>query len=174
MPFYSRISPAVAEALFTVPEMILAPLLRELARTPVDHWPRPAANFLIARVDHRAIAAVDAEASGTYVQRSSVAGAGRGLFAARELTVGEVILPFFGQVVFRDMDDSFYANDSSAVGRKYGDQVFPGGLCSTARYWGKRSVQVRMSNGFSGSPVGGLDESESLLSVVPPRYCAAG
>lgn len=174
MPVYTRVSPAVAEALSTVPEMMLASLRCDLARTPVDLWPRPAANFLSARVDHRALAAVDAASSGTYVQWSSIAGAGRGLFAAREFAVAEVILPFFGQVVYHDMDDSFYANDSSAVGRKYGDKVLPGGLCSSARYWGKRSLQVRTSTCFWGSPVGGLDESDRLLSVVPPRYCAAG
>lgn len=72
------------------------------------------------------------------------------------------------------MDDSFYTKDSSAVGRRYGERVLPGGLCSTKRYWGKRSLQVGTSTGFWRSPVGGLDESDQLLAVVPPRYCAAG
>lgn len=83
MPVYTRASPSVAEALSTVPEMMLAPLLCDLARTPVDLWTRPAANFVSTRVVHGALAEPDAASSATHVQWSSIPGAGRGLLAAR-------------------------------------------------------------------------------------------
>lgn len=162
MPACTRTSPAVFEALSTIPEMMLALLRCYLARIPVDRWPRPAANFLSAHVDHRALASIDAAASGTYVHWSWIAGSGRGVVAAPEFTVGEVILPYFGRIVFHDMDDSFYANDSFPVGRKYGDKVLFSGLCSTACYKGKSLLQVRTSTGFWGSHFGGLDERDGL------------
>ncbi|KAK1866197.1 hypothetical protein I4F81_008717 [Pyropia yezoensis] len=94
--------------------------LCDLASQSVDFWPAAAADILAYGVDDRALLAVDAAATDTYVRRSSIAGAGRGLFAARAVLEGELLLPFYGQVVYHDLDAAAYEADRTEEDKRPG------------------------------------------------------
>lgn len=173
-PAYTRVPRYLTAALAGLPGMAQARGLCDLARQPVDFWPAAAADILAYGVDHRALLAVDAAASDTYVRRSSIAGAGRGLFAARDFLEGELILPFYGQVVYHDLDAAAYEADRTEEDKRYGDNALPSSLCATAQYWGKRSLQVRTGARFWDAGPGLPAAADLLVSVVPPLFCAAG
>lgn len=126
-PTYTRVFLPVADALSALPELAAADgMRRKSIHRPVYEWPFRAAAALADRVDHVALAAVDAAGSGTYIKRSSIKGAGRGV--ARALTPGEYILPFFGQMAYQHLDDAVYQADPLLDVRLYSDAVLPARL----------------------------------------------
>lgn len=169
-PAYTRIPDTLTTALAAVPVMAAAaPQPLDLAAWCVDQWPAAPATVLASGDDHRALAAVDAACSGTYVQRSSIPGAVRGVFAARAFATGECVLPFFGQIVYHDLDDDAYRG-----GGLYGEGLLPAALCTTIEYWGRRSLQVRIGSEFWEELPDAPTPSDPIVSVVPPPFCATG
>lgn len=65
----------------------------------MDQWPDAAKEVIAFQDNHLVLLALDAAESDTDVRRSSIAGARRGVFAARDFVAGEYILPFYGQVI---------------------------------------------------------------------------
>lgn len=71
----------------------------------------------------------DAAASGAYVAPCTIPGLG--VFAAREISAGEHILPYYGQLVYEDLEaatPACGANDDSSI---YGRCRLPLDLCCT-------------------------------------------
>lgn len=84
----------------------------------MDQWPDAAKEVIAFQVNHLVLLALDAAESDTYMRRSLIAGAGRGVFAARDFVAGEYILPFFGQVIYHDLGTAVYQSDPDVTVRR--------------------------------------------------------
>lgn len=197
MPAYTRLSTAVVNELSGVAGMAAASSGCNLYERAVHRWPRRAIDVLlreqhvIGETGQGRLLEADAEANGTVVQRSNVAGAGLGVFATRAFSVGDTLLPFFGQLVYHDLQVPARSTRPRTSERLYGPDLLPPALATTARNWMFTGLQLRAHSSLWQSSSGYLEGamvptfvgSELGLSseayprpvwVVPADFCAAG
>lgn len=169
----------------------------DLYSLPLHKWPAAAVDVLrreqavIGETGHPRLLEADAEAVGTFVASSTVPNAGLGLFAARALKKGEVILPFFGQIVYHDLQVPARSTRARLSSKLYGADVLHPTLATTASNWMYTALQLRAhvslwnaSSGYLqaamvptvvGSELGlSSDAYERPVWVVPADFCAAG
>lgn len=197
MPAYTRLSKAVLDELSSVAGMAAASHGYNLYQRPVHRWPPSAVNVLrremlvLGETGQARLLEADAEASGTTVRRSTVSGAGLGVFATRTLAVGDEILPFFGQIVYHDLQVPGLSARPRSSQHQYGLSVLPSFLATTAQNWMYTGLQLRAhahlwqssSSYLQGSMVPTAVGSEHGLSsdayprpvwIVPADFCAGG
>lgn len=110
----------------------------------------------------------DAAASGTFVRASTNPGAGLGVFATRPLVEGAAILPFFGQLVYHDLQVAARSTRARLHLRLYGvDYVLLAGLCTTAGNWLDTGLQLRTSSTLLSAL------SSSYLATFLPSFVGA-
>lgn len=197
MPFYTRLSTAVVDELYTVAGMSAAAHGHDLYHLPLHKWPVAAVDILrreqavIGETGCARLLEADAEASGTVVGPSTVPGAGLGLFAARDMAQGEVILPFFGQLVYHDLQVPARSTRARLSSKLYGASKLHASLATTARNWMCTALQLRAHDSLwaecasydttalvptvVGSVLGlSSDVYDRPVWVVPADSCAAG
>lgn len=196
MPGYTRLSVAVLDELSGVSGLSAASAGYNLYERTLDDWPRRAVDILIreqqviGETGQPRLLEADAEASGAEVRPSTVPGAGLGLFATRTLAVGERI-PFFGQLVYHDLQVAARSNGARLRGQLYGSGVVPPSLATTARNWLYTGLQLRAHGSLwqssssyhhaamvptaVGSVFGLSSEAYPRpVWVVPSDFCAGG
>lgn len=115
----------------------------DLATLPVDQWPTACLERL-KQADPSELLRADARGSGVRVGQSTIRGGGRGVFATRDLKVGEHIMPFFGQIVYDSLEEEALSDDAKQRCSRYGTAV-----CSTtALNWAKTAVEVQVNCTF--------------------------
>lgn len=129
-----------------------------LSSLPPYLWPLVAQSTFL-QVDPGVLLAADAAGNGVRVGASTVIGGNRGIFALRQFEVGERLLPFFGQVIHHDLDFAASGTAGQTRERSYGS----GSFWTTARTWGKSSVEMPTSYKFWRG---------SAASKIPPASCA--
>lgn len=197
MPAYTCLSTAVVDELYGVAGMAAASNGDNLYKRPVHRWPRGAIDVLlreqnvIGETGQARLLEADAEASGTVVGRSTVPRAGLGVFATRAMSVGDDILPFFGQLVYHDLQIPARSTRPRTSNRLYGQDAVPAPLATTARNWMCTGLQLRAhgslwqpsSSYLQGAMVPTTVGSDWGLSsdayphpvwIVPADCCAAG
>lgn len=197
MPAYTRLSPAIVDELSGVAGMAAASSGYNLYERAVHRWPRRAIDVLLreqqvlGETGQGRLLEADAEANGTVVQRSTVPGAGLGLFATRAFSAGDKLLPFFGQIVYHDLQVPARSNRPRTSQRLYGLGVLPPPLATTARNWMFTGLQLRAHSSlwqssssslqgtmvptFVGSNMGlSSDAYPRPVWIVPADFCAAG
>lgn len=197
MPAYTCLSAAVVDELSGVAGMAAASNGYNLFKRPVHRWPRGAIDVLlrelsvIGETGQARLLEADAEANGTEVRRSTVPRAGLGVFATRAMSVGDDILPFFGQIVYHDLQLPARSTRPRTSERLYGLDALPLPLATTARNWMFTGLQLRahsslwqssssyLQNAMVPTAVGsewGLssDAYPRPVWVVPADCCAAG
>lgn len=145
-PAYTCVSTAVARAVRDTHRASRCFPDRDLYNVPVDYWRPSELDVLYAGQDDGSLLQIDAAASGTVIAPSSVHG--RGVFATRRLNVGRLILPFFGQVVYHDLESDALSSRTEEHPRLYGGDAAPAPLRCTAWTWLTTSIEVRMHRRF--------------------------
>lgn len=101
LPAYTCLSSAVVAELLELSETVVATGGRPLSGVPLYHC-SPAALSVLTGTDSLPLRAADAGASGPFVAQSPIHDLG--VFAAPLLLPGARILPFYGQIVFDDLE----------------------------------------------------------------------
>lgn len=109
-------------------------------------WNEAELSALLAEERTGSLLAADAHASGTYVAPSSVHGLG--VFAARNISEGELILPFYGQLVYDDLEVATPPGDAPAGAARYGSDSLPRELCCTVGHWKRNALQLDVHRDF--------------------------
>lgn len=197
LPAYTRLSTAVVDELAGVAGMAVASDGYDLYARAVHRWPRRAIDILlreqqvIGETGQGRLLEADAEANGVVVQQSTVPGAGLGVFATRAFSAGDELLPFFGQLVYHDLQVPARSTRPRTSERLYGLDKLPPPLATTARNWMFTGLQLRAhsslwqssSSYLQGAMVPTFVGSEMGLSsdayprpvwIVPADFCAAG
>lgn len=148
MPSYSCLPEAVVDRLCHIRGMRTRGRGRGrgLMGVPVCSWTEAELSVLLAEERTGSLLAADARASGTYVAPSDVHG--RGVFAARNISAGEQILPFYGQLVFHDLEVATPPSDARVSTARYGLGSLPRDLCCTVRKWKRTALQLDMHRDF--------------------------
>lgn len=150
---------------------------RNLSRVPLHAWPLGGISALL-RAGTEDLLQVDCDANDIFVAPSTIEGAGRGVFAARDFAVGEHILPLTGQIVYDDLTPALTSADPSLAVRRYAAASRVHCFSSTPHYWARFSVQVETHAPFWGRRVGPRFYNAAGASrpiwIVPARFCAAG
>lgn len=188
-PVYTCVSAAVARAFRDVHCTSSCVPDRDLCNIPVDFWHPSELDVLYAGQEDGSLLQTDAAASGTVVAPSTVHG--RGVFATRRLNVGRRILPFFGQVVYHDLESAALASCADKQPPLYGGDAVPAPLRCTAWTWLSTSMEVRMHRRFwrctedcsrlawvpniaTKASVSKTRPSARSVWVTPAACCAAG
>lgn len=145
-PAYTCVSRAVARAVRDVHQKIGRFSDRDLCNVPVDSWRASELDVFYAGQVNGSLLQTDAAAYGTVVAPSAVHG--RGVFATRELEAGHRILPFFGQVVYHNLERAALTSRTEERPRLYGGDSVPTSLRCNAWTWLSTSVEVRMHRRF--------------------------
>lgn len=135
MPTYTCLSNHVMSALFPVPALDGI----DLATLPLGEWPTSHLQVL-ASADVGRLLAAEAHASGVRVGVSTLKGGGRGVFACRSFKTGDRLMPFTGQIVYKNMDAEASSSDPEEQSSRYGTRKFS----TTARHWAKTAVEVNV------------------------------
>lgn len=188
-PLYTCVSPAVARAVKAMPLLVGTLRGRDVAHIPVGSWSQVELQALYTGDQSGALLRADAASYGTVVAPSPVHG--RGVFAARPLRVGQRILPFFGQLVYDDLEEAAQSPLAQVPVEAYGGDLVPPHLRCSAWTWLSTSMEVRMHKRFwkgavecsrlSWVPEIGTKVSVSRtrpsarsMWIVPASFCAAG
>lgn len=197
MPAYTCLSTAIVDELSGVDGMAAASSGYNLYARAVHRWPRRAVDVLLreqnvlGETGQGRLLEADADANGTVVQRSTVPCAGLGLFATRAFTAGDTLLPFFGQLVYHDLQVPARSTRPRTCQRLYGLDELPPPLATTARNWMSTGLQLRAHSSlwqscssylqgtmvptFVGSNMGlSSDAYPRPVWIVPADFCAAG
>lgn len=197
MPAYTCLPAAVLAELVSTPGMAAACQGHDMATLPVSKWPRGAVNVLaremavIGETGLSRLLEVDAESSGTVVASSTVPGGGLGVFATRDIAAGTTILPFFGQLVYHDLQVAARSTGARLSTRLYGSRALPGFLTITASDWLDNALQLRTHSSLwqpatsasavsmvptaVGSELGmSAEEWPFPVWVMPADFCAGG
>ncbi|KAK1862544.1 hypothetical protein I4F81_005112 [Pyropia yezoensis] len=151
MPAYTCVSQAVFNELVHAPGMVEACGGMDITDKPVHVWPTKAADVFVRQGDVFGLTGqpwlleADAAAHGTTVQPSTLPGAGLGVFATRPLDVGAEILPFFGQLVYHDLQVAARSSRDRLSTRVYAKGVVAEGLATTAAKWLDNALQLQAS-----------------------------
>lgn len=151
MPPYTRLSSAVVKEFYDMCDMPEAVEGHNLYRLPLHKWPVEAVDLLqdqvrvLGETGQSRLLEADAEASGTVVMPSTVPGAGLGVLATHELAVDQHILPFFGQLVYHDLQVPARSSRVRSYEHIYGADVLRPSLTTTARNWMLTGLQLRTS-----------------------------
>lgn len=150
---------------------------RNLSGVPLDQWPLGGVSALL-RADTEDLLQVDCDYNDVFVARSTIEGAGRGVFAARDFAIGDRILPMTGQIVYDDLTAALTSADPSLAIRRYAAASRVHCFSSTPLYWARFSVQLETRFPFWGSRSGPRFYDAAGASrpiwIVPARFCAAG
>lgn len=195
MPAHTRMSGAIVKELMSVEGVVDACGGLNLCTTTVDEWPDAVIQILRAERDVLGLTGqvrlleADAEASETVVQPSTVRHAGLGVFATRDFEVGHHFLPFFGQLVYHDLQVPGRSLRERSYAHQYGLGKLDKSLATTARNWMYTALQLRTHT--SMWPVGSSGSSSSMVPaalsaredaattakpvwVAPSEFCAGG
>lgn len=163
---------------------------RNLAEIPVNLWDHDELSILRREQRLGSLLKADAADSWTVVAPSGIHG--MGVFAASPLRVGLRILPFYGQIVYHDLEHAATSTNIFKQMAKYGSEELPSWLSSTAWKWLSTSMEVRMHRRFwnrsaecrrlsrvptalaTKSCYATVRPSVHPLWVVPAAFCAAG
>lgn len=191
MPSYTCVSPEVAEVVCTSLHRAHGdPHHRDLSLVPVDHWEER--ELGVPQREHRrgSLLAADAAASGTFVASSPIHGLG--VFAARPLSAGQHILPFYGQLVYHSLERAALSTNSYMQATTYGRETLPEWLCCSAWTWLSNSMELRMQRQFwrgtaecrrlarvpeaiaTMTSYAWVRPSSRPIWIVPSQFCAAG
>lgn len=174
MPAHTRLPYAVMNELWKVPAMQAASQGYDLSRLTVDEWPRDAVQVLVRELDVLNesglgfLLQADAAACGTEVRRSTIAGAGLGVFATREFTVGERLLPFYGQLVYHDLQVPARSGSARLATKRYGAGALPMRIATTAERWQTCALQLRTATSLWSV----TSSSRAAASMVPSAVSA--
>lgn len=162
---------------------------RNLAEIPVDLWDDAGLSVLRREQRRGSLLAADAADSWTVVAPSRIHGLG--VFATRPLRAPLRILPFYGQIVYHDLERATTSTDIYTQLRKYGQDTLPSYLATTAWNWLSTSMEIRLSRRFwnrsaecrrlarvptalaTKSCYATVRPSIHPLWVVPAAFCAA-
>lgn len=187
-PLYTCVSSAVARAIHDMRHPVGITPGRDLQHIPVDYWRQDELQALQVGQQSGSLLLADAAAYGTVVAPSTVHG--RGVFATRRLRKGQRILPFFGQLVYDDLELAALSSSGEERSQTYGNDLMPPHLRCTAWEWLSTSMEVRMHKRFwkgtedcsrmSWVPAIGTKACVSRTRpsarpvwVVPAAFCAA-
>lgn len=168
MPPYTRLSSAVVKEFYDMCDMPEAVEGHNLYRLPLHKWPVEAVDLLqdqvrvLGETGQSRLLEADAEASGTVVMPSTVPGAGLGVLATHELAVDQHILPFFGQLVYHDLQVPARSSRVRSYEHIYGADVLRPSLTTTARNWMLTGLQLRTSSSMWQSVA-----SSTQVAMVP-------
>lgn len=191
LPSYSCVPDAVLEHIWDHPTMVSSGRGRGLSGVPLYNWRHAELAVLAAAAQTGSLLAADAAASGAYVAASPVHGLG--VFAARPIAEGEIIMPFYGQLVYSDLEAATPSGDAPADGHRYGPHSLPLGLRCTVREWKRNALELRVDREiwtasarhpppsvvspfiatkscYCETPTASTDP----VWVVPAPFCAAG
>lgn len=184
-PAYTCLSPAVMSHLEG-----RWGLSAELRGVPVHKWYHEEQLALIAAQSATDLLLMDGAGSSVAVLPSDIHGLG--VFATRPMRAGQAILPFFGQLVYDDLQHAADSSRDRLTERTYGVGHLPPQLRCTPHTWLKNSLQLRVHERFwrrVGDPlpdaiVPGSMATKACFTAAPPStrpvwvvpapFCAAG
>lgn len=174
MQAYSRLSAAIVDELYAMCTMSREFVGHDLYRLPLHDWPPAAVDVLqsqmrvLGETGQSRLLEADAEANGTTVLPSTVPGAGLGVFATRQLSVNEHILPFFGQLVYHDLQVPGRSGRERSYNHLYGARTIRPSLATTARNWMLTGLQLRTGNSM-WQVASGTTQADMVPSAVLTR-----
>lgn len=146
MPAYSCLPEPVLDRLCHHPAMAAGCRGCGLLARPVCSWSDVELAALLEEERTGSLLAADAAASGTYVAPSTVHGLG--VFAARAISAGEHILPFYGQLVYEDLEATTPPGGAADQASRYGPSRLPRALCCTTSTWQRNALELEVHQDF--------------------------
>lgn len=129
MPAYSCLPEPVLDRLCHHSTMAAGGRGRGQLARPVCSWSDVELAALLAEERTGALLAADAAASGTFVAPSTVHGLS--VFAARAISAGEHMVPFYGQLVHEELEAATPPGGAADEASRYGASRLLRGLCWT-------------------------------------------
>lgn len=149
MPPHSRLPSSVMNEFYKYTDVRAVAGGVSLKRLPLHEWPERCMSICKSEVRDVDDAGVpwlvhaDAAAYGTEVRTSSIRGAGQRVFATCFIENDESIIPFFGQLVYHDLQVPDRSRSARLSGASYGAKAVSSVLATTARCWQETAHQIR-------------------------------